>query len=232
MDHQGEESHLRSTAVVEFDGALLEFCSLVKRLPAKVNGAVAEVSNVFVSSAGDALHDGNLQQAHKGQNLEGTGGGDRLTSSPSGGDVGELGAIVRDEARQSDTSGGDKVPHNAEHANAAVLDLDVPEAVELGLVAVGNDAQRIPEAERLLDAYLIREGASLQGRGLAGLLGRGEGSRGGDEGGSDGELHGDWMLEGEENRKWAAQCLCNCGIGKIAGIRVQVGRKAQSLLQV
>ena len=43
---------------------------------------------------------------------------------------------------------------HGKHGDAAVLDLDVAEAVEALLRGALDDAERVPEAERLLDAEL------------------------------------------------------------------------------
>ena len=68
-----------------------------------------------------------------------------------------------------------------------MLDLDSTEAVELGLVAIGNKAKRIEEAKRRLGTKLRLEG--LDRGGLGGLLSRGESGGGSDEGGGNDGLH-------------------------------------------
>ena len=56
--------------------------------------------------------------------------------------------------------------HDGEHRNAAVLHLHVPEALEPLLVGVGQEAERVPEAEGGLGADLGLEGHLHGGRGL------------------------------------------------------------------
>ena len=92
VDHKGQHTHLGGTALVELDGTLGELGLFIKGVPAEVQGSVAEVTNEF--SASDVLHDGEFQEANKGQNLEGTGNRDGEGSIPARSEVGELGAGV------------------------------------------------------------------------------------------------------------------------------------------
>ena len=62
VDHKTEETHLGGTAVVELDGTLLELGFFVKRVPAKVEVSVSEVTREF--SSGDVLQ----VQQRKAQN--------------------------------------------------------------------------------------------------------------------------------------------------------------------
>jgi hypothetical protein len=69
-----------------------------------------------------------------------------------------------------------------------VLELDVSEAVELGLVTIGDETQGVPVTEGLLDSELLLE--STEGGGGGGLFGGRKGGGRGEEGGKDSELHG------------------------------------------
>lgn len=138
-------------------------------------------------------------EAPRHTHLEGPRGGDGLASCPARRNVGELGPVVRDEAGEADSGGGDQVPNDAQHADAAVLELDISEAVELELVAVSHHAERVEEAEGRLGAELVLEGHG-QSRRLGRLLGRGEGGGRRDEGGKDGELHDETYGCGERGR--------------------------------
>ena len=196
MHHQTQKAHHGGAALVELNGTLLELGLGIERVPAEVNGAVAEVTREF--TAGDVLHDGKLQEANEGQDLQGTGHGGGEGAGPAGGDVGELSSVQGDVTREADSGGGGQVADNTQHADAAVLDLNVSEAVELGLVAIRNQSQRVEESERSLGAELVLEGHA-EGRSLGRLLRRGEGSSGGNKGGGDGELHGfSWDLSAAE----------------------------------
>lgn len=70
-----------------------------------------------------------------------------------------------------------------------MLELDVSEAVELGLVTIGNETQGVPVTEGLLDSELTFKGRQGHGGG-GGLFGGRKGGGGGEEGGKDSELHG------------------------------------------
>lgn len=69
-----------------------------------------------------------------------------------------------------------------------MLELDVSEAVELGLVTIGDETQGVPVTEGLLDSELLLE--STEGGGGGGLFGGRKGGGRGEEGGKDSELHG------------------------------------------
>jgi hypothetical protein len=71
-----------------------------------------------------------------------------------------------------------------------VLDLDVTKTVESILVSSSEHSHRIPAAKRRLGTKSVLELAEDSG-GLAGLLGRGESSAGGDKGGKSNEFHFD-----------------------------------------
>ena len=60
----------------------------------------------------------------------------------------------------------DDVAQNGEHTDAAVLDLDVPKAVEPLLVGVLQPVERVPVAKRGLHAQLVFERHLHRGRGL------------------------------------------------------------------
>ena len=83
---------------------------------------------------------------------------------------------------------GDDVPKEGKHGDAAVLDLNVTEALETLLVGIGEEAEGVEESKRGLDAELVLEGAEGGGGGLGDLGGR-EGGGGGGEGGGDDKLH-------------------------------------------
>mmetsp|Transcript_11293 Transcript_11293/g.33820 ORF Transcript_11293/g.33820 Transcript_11293/m.33820 type:complete len:227 (+) Transcript_11293:1114-1794(+) len=204
VDHEGEDAHLGGAAVVEFDAALEGLLLLGEGVPAEVEGAVAEVTGEFArgGAVGRVLHDDELEEADEGDDLGNAGGGDGAEGAEAGRDVRELGARVVDGAREEDAGLGGDLAEDGEHTDAAVLDLDVAEAVELLLVGVREEAEGIPEAEGRLDAELGLEG--LEGR-------RAGGGRGGD-GGREGEGRGREGRNDEELREhlafFAACCSC------------------------
>ena len=174
--------------MVQFNSTLGQLGLFIERVPAKVKGAVTEVTDEFTGfgTVGGVLHDEEFQETNKGQDLEGSGNRDRERGIPAVSEVGELGARVVNVTREVDTGGVDQVSDNTQHTDAAVLDLDVTEAVELFLVTIGNKAKGIEEAKRSLGAQFVLEG--LQGRGGGLLGGRGESGGGGDEGGENSRL--------------------------------------------
>jgi hypothetical protein len=186
MDHEGEDAHLSGTAVVQFDGTLLELLFFRKAIPSEVNGVVAEVTNVFTSS-GDVLHDGRLKDTDEEKELDKSTGRDGLEGSETVGDISELGSRKVNASWKTDTGLLDKVSNNGKHGDTAVLQFNESEAVELLLVAIGDKAEGIEKSERGLGTELILEGAKSSA--LGSLLGRGESGGGGDKGGKNSGLH-------------------------------------------
>ena len=185
MDHKGEDSHHGGTALVQLNSTLGHLGLGIESVPAKVEGAVTEVTDEL--SSGDVLHDEELKGSDEGNNLGNSGSRDGVEGGETVRDVLEAEAGVVDVTRETDSVLLDEVSNDGKHGDTSVLDLDVTETVELLLVSISNHAERVEEAKRRLGSELVLEG--LQGGGLGGLLGRGEGGGGGEEGGEDGKLH-------------------------------------------
>ena len=194
MDHEAEDAHHGGTAVVELDGALGELGLLIEGVPAEVEGTVAEVTGEFtgLGTVGGVLHDEELEEANEGDDLEKALLGDGVGALDGGEAVGEgVEAVtgVVDGAIKVDAVAGDDLAEEGKLTDAAVLDLDVTEAVETLLVGILEEAEGVKESERGLGAELRLEG--LEGGGGGTLLGRGEGGSAGDEGGNGSKLeHG------------------------------------------
>mmetsp|Transcript_11595 Transcript_11595/g.24184 ORF Transcript_11595/g.24184 Transcript_11595/m.24184 type:complete len:303 (+) Transcript_11595:111-1019(+) len=181
MHHEAKDAHLSRPAVVQLDGALVPLPLLSLLVPSEVKlASVAEVADVLSEAEGvtvDRLHHGDgeshLEVDLGGKGIEGLEASRNVLST-----------------RESDTSGSDQVPDNRKHGNAAVLQLDVTEAIEVGLVAVGAEAKGIEESKGGLGADLIGKRRRLQGSGRGGALGGGrEGGSADEDGGEDGGLH-------------------------------------------
>eukprot|EP00525_Craspedostauros_australis_P008678 CAMPEP_0198108092 /NCGR_PEP_ID=MMETSP1442-20131203/180_1 /TAXON_ID= /ORGANISM="Craspedostauros australis, Strain CCMP3328" /LENGTH=218 /DNA_ID=CAMNT_0043763293 /DNA_START=144 /DNA_END=800 /DNA_ORIENTATION=- len=186
VDHKGEDSHHGGTALVELDGALLVLGLLVEGGPAVVDESVTEVTHEL--SSGDVLHDEDLEESDEGEELEEAGSWDGAEGAESGWDIRELGSVQGDGSWETDSGLLDEVSDDGEHGDTSVLDLDETEALEVGLVAIGDKAEWVEESEWSLGTELLLEG--LDGGGASDLLGWGESSGGGDEGGEDAGLHG------------------------------------------
>jgi len=192
VDHEAEEAHLCGAAVVELNCALGLLGLFVESIPAEVNGAVAEVAGELarLGAVGGILHHEELEEAHEGEDLEGARHRHLGGASPAGLDGRERGASIVDVAREAHARGSGQEARHAQHANAAVLELDVPEAVEALLVCVVEEAKRVPAAERRLSANLGLEGLhhSLRGSSRARRSHEG-GGRSHGEGKDDGAEH-------------------------------------------
>merc|ERR1719390_526534 len=103
---------------------------------------------------------------------------------------------VVDVSGKVDAGAGDDVTEEGKLGDAAVLDLDVTEAVEALLVGTVEEAEGVEETEGGLDAELTLEGGGVSdgGGGTAGL-GGGEGGGGADEGSDGSKLEHDYWMK-------------------------------------
>jgi hypothetical protein len=196
VDHKGKDTHLGGTSLVELDGTLLELGLFVEGIPAEVDVVVTEVTNKF--SSGDVLHDSNLQKADESDDLGNTSLGDGGQCGESVGDGRKSVARVVNVSRKTDSGLLNKVPSNGKHGHTSVLDLDETQAVESGLVTVGNEAEGVEETKRSLGTELVFEGHVGGDRSTGSVLGRGKGGGTSEEGGDDNGLHGVdicWLIE-------------------------------------
>ena len=159
VDHEAEDAHHGGTAVVELDGALGELGLLIEGVPAEVEGTVAEVTGEFtgLGTVGGVLHDEELEEADEGDDLEEALLGDGVGALDGGEAVGEgveavTGAV--DGAIEVDAVAGDDLAEEGKLTDAAVLDLDVTEAVEALLVGILEEAEGVEEAKRGLGTEL------------------------------------------------------------------------------
>ena len=196
MDHESKKTHLGSSALVQFNGTLLQLGLSREGVPAEVKGTIAEVTDVFVSSSWDVFHDSEFQETNEGQNLEGTSNRDGERRIPAVSKIGELGSRVVNVTGQVDSGSIDEVSNNSKHADTSMLDLNISEAVELLLVAISNNSKRIEESKGSLGTKFVLEGHVGGNRGLGGVLRGGEGGGRGDEGGDDGSLHFESVCSG------------------------------------
>jgi len=189
VNHESEDSHHSSTAVVQLDGTLGELGLFVKAVPAEVEGSVAEVSNEL-SLSGDILHHSELKSSNEGDNLGEASSRDGIRSGDGGPAVGEgiegVSGVVNVSGKVDSGTGND-VSKESKLSNTSVLDLDVTEAVEALLISIIEESKGVEESKRGLGTELRLEGVECSG-GLSGLGGREGGGRA-EEGSEDSELH-------------------------------------------
>ena len=135
VNHQGKDAHLGGTAVVQLDGELL------------VNGLLVPSGGLQLSSL-DLILAGSEATFDSGDGQQGAEDGLHRKVSQSGKATLDGGEVVAggQAGRKAVASGGDKVAEDGKLGDAAVLGLHGAEAVELGLVSIVQEAQRIPEA--------------------------------------------------------------------------------------
>jgi hypothetical protein len=189
VDHEGQDTHLGGTALVELNGTLVHLGLRIERVPAEVNGSVTEVTDEVSSS--NVLHDTKLQGTDECNNLGNSSTRNGSEGAESVGDGRKGGSGVVDVSRKTDTSLGDEVSNNGKHGDTSVLEFDVTKAVELGLVTVGDKAEGIEETKRSLGTERVFESHVGGDRSTGRVLGRGKGGGTGEEGGEDNELHFD-----------------------------------------
>jgi hypothetical protein len=191
MDHQTKDTELGGTAVVQFNSTLLQLGFLIESVPAEVDVSVAEVTNEFVASIGDRLHEGAFKDTNEGDDLHNTGGGDRVGAEDSGNTVGvraEGMAGVVNVAWKVDSGTGGDLTKEGKHADTSMLDFDVSEAVEAFLGFTAQLAEGIEEAKGSLGTEFVLEGHLEGGLGCGGGS-RGKGGGAGEKGGDNGKFH-------------------------------------------
>ena len=159
VDHDTKDAHLGGASVVQLDGALLHLRRVAQLAPSEVQGTIAEVSHEF----GGAVTEGVLVHPPGSLVLILVGGlhhcprGDHLRPDHAR-EVVEGGESRRDVpgSRKAHAGVRDEVSGDGEHGDAAVLELDPAEAVEVLLVAIGDAPEGIEEAEGGLGAELLR----------------------------------------------------------------------------
>ena len=187
VDHKTEDTHHGGTALVEFNGTLLQLGFFVKGVPSKVNGAVTEVPDEF-GFARHVTHDGGFQDTNKEKELDKATGGDFLKGGEPVGDGGKGLAGKVNGSRKTDAGFLDEVSDNGKHGDTSVLQFNFTKTVELGLVSVGDKTKRIVESKRRLSTKGILEGG-VEARGGSSLLGRSKGGGSGNKGGENNRLH-------------------------------------------
>jgi hypothetical protein len=191
VHHQSKNSELRSTAVVELNGTLLELLFLTEGVPAEVNVSIAEVTNELVSSSWHRLHERALKDSNERDDLHKSSGWDGVRAEKGSNTVRvrvERVTRVVDVSWEVDSSTGHDLAKESKHGNTAMLDLNVSKAFEASLVLTRQLAEGIEETKRRLDTELFLEGHVDGDRGL-GLGSRSEGSSRGNDGSEDNELH-------------------------------------------
>eukprot|EP00804_Cyclotella_cryptica_P006194 CCRYP_015289-RC/>CCRYP_015289-RC protein AED:0.24 eAED:0.24 QI:17/-1/0/1/-1/0/1/0/220 len=194
MDHESKNSHHRGTSIVQLNCTFRELGFLIKGVPSEVKGSVTEITNEFTLTS-DILHDCKLKESNKGEDLKSSSNRDLEGASPALSDIRELGSIVGNVSRKTESSTSGDLSKEGKLADTSVLQLNITKAVETLLVSTIQQTKGIEESKRGLGTELVLEGGEGSG-GLA-SLGGGEGSSRGDEGGDDGRLHVDYAAFAE-----------------------------------
>jgi hypothetical protein len=114
----------------------------------KQNVPVAEVTGEFTSSC-HILHDVSFQESNEEEDLEESlcrDGVRTVQSSPSVGVRIEAVTSQVDRSWQVDSCPGDDVTQERQLADPSVLQFDVSQPVEVLLVAIGHDLERVEES--------------------------------------------------------------------------------------
>jgi hypothetical protein len=146
VDHQGKDAHLGGAAVVELDGLLL--------VKVEAGGDGGDVGAELLASIDDVLlakAEAELEGTDEKHHLGEAGGGDGVEGGKASLHLGE-GKAGGDVTTAADAGSGHDVAEDGKLRDAAVLVLDVSEAVESLLVGVLEEAKRIPEAKGSLGA--------------------------------------------------------------------------------
>ena len=175
MDHESEDAHHGSTALVELLGANVG--------PLLLGLVLREVWDTKVAGC-RALHllpHLEVPPANAENELKKAKGRDGGEGRKTGRVVGELVAGNVDGTREADSQRGRNVAHHGKHGNTTVLQLHKAEAFKAALVGILEQAQRIEKAKRGLRTNLGLK-PHLQGRRAAHAGGRGERRRAANKG--------------------------------------------------
>ena len=152
VDHEGEDAHHGGAALVELLGAELVLL-LLGGVSDEADGEAGAGAEVAGEGSLVLAPDGELEEADEEEDLGDAGEGDLVQGGEARGDVLEADALFDGEvSAETEAGGGPKVAEEGELGDAAVLELDVTEAIEALLVGVLQKAEGIVEAERGLDA--------------------------------------------------------------------------------
>ena len=88
VDHQGQETHLGRTSLVQLNGSLCHLGIRIEFVPSVVNKVIAEITNEF--SSGNVLHDKDFQKANETKQLDQSASGNGTDGIETTGNVREL----------------------------------------------------------------------------------------------------------------------------------------------
>lgn len=157
VHHQTQDAHHGGTSVVQLNASLSELGFGAELVPSEINESIAEVTREF-SITSDVLHDKELKNTNEKDDLSKSGLRNGVRARDGGKTVGvvrELITIQIDAPREVDSSSGGDLSKECKHGDTTVLQFNVSEAVELRLISVGNESQRIVESKRLLGSKLL-----------------------------------------------------------------------------
>ncbi len=172
MHHEREDAHLGSTAVVQLDGLLV-----VEVESACLLGDSRKVLAELLASLLDiglAKTEAKLKETDEEYGLNNTSQGKGVEDSKAS-LHGAEGHARGDIEGQAVTGSGGDVTSDGKHRDAAMLDLNIAEAVEALLVGIFKQVEGIPKSERRLGTDLGLE-AHLKGRRCSNAPHRGKGS--------------------------------------------------------
>ena len=120
MNHEAKDAHHGGTALVEFNGTLLELSFGIKSVPAKVNGTITEVTDEFGFS-GQVTHDRGLEDTNEEEELDKSTGRDGLEGGETVGDGSEGSSRVVNVSGKADTGFLDQVANDGKHCGAGEM---------------------------------------------------------------------------------------------------------------
>mmetsp|Transcript_11053 Transcript_11053/g.23214 ORF Transcript_11053/g.23214 Transcript_11053/m.23214 type:complete len:280 (-) Transcript_11053:88-927(-) len=191
VNHEAKDAHHGSTALVELLSTEINLL-LLSGVSKEANREASSGAEVTGEGSLVLAPDGELKEANEEEDLRDALDGDLLKGSKAGRDVLKTEVLDLGEvAGKTDSSGSPEVAEEGELGDTAVLELNVPEAVETLLVGILQEHERIVEAKGRLDAELSLEGIQ-SGGGLGRLLGGESGGRA-EEGKGGENLHRDFQ---------------------------------------
>mmetsp|Transcript_21653 Transcript_21653/g.60108 ORF Transcript_21653/g.60108 Transcript_21653/m.60108 type:complete len:225 (+) Transcript_21653:781-1455(+) len=189
VHNQSQDTHLRCTAIVQFDGSLLQLFFIAEGVPSKIDPAIAVVTSKLIACSFNVAHE-TLQKGHGGKNIGCQASGHNLKGFEARRNVG-VGNSFKGSGKMN-ASTGDNLAQHGQHGNSAVDNLNFAKEFKLGFIAFHHDAQRVPVSQWDLCTHFIGKLRCRQGnRGGSLVGGGGKGGGRGEEGGKNSSLlHG------------------------------------------
>mmetsp|Transcript_1471 Transcript_1471/g.3088 ORF Transcript_1471/g.3088 Transcript_1471/m.3088 type:complete len:203 (-) Transcript_1471:3-611(-) len=186
MNHDTQDSHLRSTSIVQFNSTLSILPLFWFGVPAEINKSITVVTRegpiaIGICHGNGEKQDGEQSKRESSANFTGETLHDKRLETK--------GSIFH--TRQANAGSCGQPTGDGKHGATSMADLNFSQMVKVGRVFILEKIQGVEESQGSHGTKIgTAEFGIVQGNAGGSLGGRGECSRTGDEGGDDDGLHG------------------------------------------